>query len=329
MLDAGARAQGRSEVRLVLQLRRRAARPGPPERDRVPARAPRRDARDPARAPGADRARAGGLGAAAAVGRGPDGRRRRAGEGRRARVAMPVVTCAPRAAGRPGRRRARRCALAARCRSTSSSARGSAWARSSSGRGCASLRASSGAREAVDTALRAVARRDQSAAELGRRLERRGVSPALRDETVERLEEVGLVDDERFARRLASRSPSAATGTRRSGGDSSRRGVGRRDRCARGSARLDARARARPRDRRGPRARAPRTARCARAARLRRGGGRGGARTLIADDALRSGRLSELHPTFSLHMCFFRILRHRAFCNGRPRGSANLLERAS
>jgi regulatory protein len=56
---------------------------------------------------------------------------------------------------------------------------------------------------AMDTALRAVARREQSAAELGRRLERRGVTPALRDETVERLEDVGLVDDERFARRFA------------------------------------------------------------------------------------------------------------------------------
>ncbi len=56
---------------------------------------------------------------------------------------------------------------------------------------------------AVDTALRAVARREQSAAELDRRLERRGVTPALREETVGRLEAVGLVDDERFARRLA------------------------------------------------------------------------------------------------------------------------------
>ena len=37
-----ARAEGRPEVGLVLQLRRRAARPGPPERDRVPARAPGR-----------------------------------------------------------------------------------------------------------------------------------------------------------------------------------------------------------------------------------------------------------------------------------------------
>jgi regulatory protein len=56
---------------------------------------------------------------------------------------------------------------------------------------------------AVDAALRAVARREQSAAELDRRLERRGVAAGLREETVGRLEEVGLVDDVRFARRLA------------------------------------------------------------------------------------------------------------------------------
>jgi regulatory protein len=48
-----------------------------------------------------------------------------------------------------------------------------------------------------------VARREQSAAELDRRLERRGVAPELREETVGRLEEVGLVDDRRFALRLA------------------------------------------------------------------------------------------------------------------------------
>ena len=36
-----ARAQGRDQIRLVLQLRRRAARPGPTERDRFPARASR------------------------------------------------------------------------------------------------------------------------------------------------------------------------------------------------------------------------------------------------------------------------------------------------
>lgn len=56
---------------------------------------------------------------------------------------------------------------------------------------------------AVDAALRAVAHREQSAAELDRRLRRRGVAQTLRHETVERLEEVGLVDDERYALRRA------------------------------------------------------------------------------------------------------------------------------
>ena len=49
VLDVGHRAEGRPEVRLVLQLRRRAARPGPPQRNGVPARAPRRHAADPRR----------------------------------------------------------------------------------------------------------------------------------------------------------------------------------------------------------------------------------------------------------------------------------------
>ena len=53
----GHRAEGRLEVGLVLQLRRRAARPGTPERDRVPARASRRDAADPPGDPEGDRAR--------------------------------------------------------------------------------------------------------------------------------------------------------------------------------------------------------------------------------------------------------------------------------
>jgi regulatory protein len=56
---------------------------------------------------------------------------------------------------------------------------------------------------AADTALRAVARRELSAAALDRRLARRGVTAGLRQETVGRLEAVGLVDDGRFARRLA------------------------------------------------------------------------------------------------------------------------------
>jgi regulatory protein len=56
---------------------------------------------------------------------------------------------------------------------------------------------------AVDTALRAVSRREQSAAELDLRLERGGFAPGLREETLNRLERVGLVDDERYAIRRA------------------------------------------------------------------------------------------------------------------------------
>jgi regulatory protein len=56
---------------------------------------------------------------------------------------------------------------------------------------------------AVDVALRAVARREQSAAELDRRLGRRGVAPGLRAETMGRLKRAGLIDDERYALRRA------------------------------------------------------------------------------------------------------------------------------
>jgi regulatory protein len=56
---------------------------------------------------------------------------------------------------------------------------------------------------AVDTALRAVSRREHSAAELELRLRDRGFAPGLREETLNRLERVGLVDDERYAMRRA------------------------------------------------------------------------------------------------------------------------------
>jgi regulatory protein len=56
---------------------------------------------------------------------------------------------------------------------------------------------------AVDVALRAVSRREQSAAELDLRLRHRGFAPGLREETLNRLERVGLVDDERYAMRRA------------------------------------------------------------------------------------------------------------------------------
>jgi regulatory protein len=56
---------------------------------------------------------------------------------------------------------------------------------------------------AVETALRAVSSREQSAAELDLRLQRRGFAPGLREETLNRLERVGLVDDDRYAMRRA------------------------------------------------------------------------------------------------------------------------------
>jgi regulatory protein len=56
---------------------------------------------------------------------------------------------------------------------------------------------------ARETAVRAVARRDQSSAELRRRLERRGVARDDREEAVKALERVGLVDDRRYAARRA------------------------------------------------------------------------------------------------------------------------------
>jgi SOS response regulatory protein OraA/RecX len=56
---------------------------------------------------------------------------------------------------------------------------------------------------ALDAALRAIARREQTAAELDSRLRRRRVAPSLRAETVERLAAAGLLDDERYALRRA------------------------------------------------------------------------------------------------------------------------------
>jgi regulatory protein len=56
---------------------------------------------------------------------------------------------------------------------------------------------------AVGTALRAVSLREHTAAELDRRLRRRGFAPGVREETLLRLEHVGLVDDERYAMRRA------------------------------------------------------------------------------------------------------------------------------
>ena len=52
---------------------------------------------------------------------------------------------------------------------------------------------------ALESALRAVARRDLSSAALRQKLERRRVAPSARDEVVGTLERGGYVDDERYA----------------------------------------------------------------------------------------------------------------------------------
>jgi regulatory protein len=53
--------------------------------------------------------------------------------------------------------------------------------------------------EAGGIATRVLARRDATRAELALRLERRGIDAPLRKETLDRLEDSGLVDDGRFA----------------------------------------------------------------------------------------------------------------------------------
>src|SRR5436190_17903599 len=53
--------------------------------------------------------------------------------------------------------------------------------------------------EAFEVAMRVLARRDASRAELEQRLERRGTAPAARTETLEHLEDLRALDDERFA----------------------------------------------------------------------------------------------------------------------------------
>lgn len=56
---------------------------------------------------------------------------------------------------------------------------------------------------ALDAGLRALSHRDLSTAALGRRLDRRRVGPAVRDEALGVFARAGLVDDERYAMRVA------------------------------------------------------------------------------------------------------------------------------
>jgi regulatory protein len=57
--------------------------------------------------------------------------------------------------------------------------------------------------DALEAGLRALRARDHTAASLGARLDRRGVGDAEARAAVERLRELGYVDDQRFAERRA------------------------------------------------------------------------------------------------------------------------------
>jgi regulatory protein len=59
-------------------------------------------------------------------------------------------------------------------------------------------------RAVLDRAVRALARRDHSAASLRAKLDRAGVSESAREDAVETLERAGYVDDARFARDRAA-----------------------------------------------------------------------------------------------------------------------------
>ena len=78
---------------------------------------------------------------------------------------------------------------------------------------------------ALDVALRALRSRDRTAAELGARLEQRGVGEAERQQALETLERIGYVDDERFARTRANHLAARGSGDALIRDDLERRGL--------------------------------------------------------------------------------------------------------
>ena len=303
VLDAGARPEGRPEVGLVLQLRRRAARPGSPERDRVPPRAPGRDAADPRRGSSASgRTRSSPRGCC----RSPPRTAARAGNGEAAR---------PEARSRQARstaksRRCRRhgCELRGRVAVELDGAPGGRFPPSGRARRLGvGRRSTAGARarrelrraRALDIAA------ERSAATVARR------SSAAREPRGRRGARGGPRDARaRRARRRRARRLVAGAGARgRGSGDAAIRDLEQRAACRarprRGGAR---RPRARARARRGSSA-------------ARRGapdGARGGslARASTRDASRRRRRICggaltalgsvTLHPTFCLHNALFR-----------------------
>jgi regulatory protein len=80
---------------------------------------------------------------------------------------------------------------------------------------------------ALAYAHRAIARREQTVAEVRALLERRGIGAATIDAAIAELEGAGLLDDARFARRFAGdKRELEQWGNRRIAGELGRRGVG-------------------------------------------------------------------------------------------------------
>ena len=274
VLDVALERKIVAEVGLVLQLRRRAARPGPSERDGVPRREPRPRAADPRAHPGRGGGRADRLGAAPAARSAAAAGRRRGRRGakprsRRQRRRRPpqATMCrrhrAPRR-GRPGRGRARRLAVA------DAAARGDRPRRARRGLRARPERARALARErrrlrALDVAAERCAPATDPSGSSTTGSRRVGVRAARtgsrRSATLQR---AGLVDDARFAPHAGrERSPTAATATPRSATTSSDRGLAA-EAVAEALGSLEPEPRARSRARRSVRRRA-----CARPVRSR------------------------------------------------------------
>ncbi len=80
--------------------------------------------------------------------------------------------------------------------------------------------------EARAAALRALRRRDHTAASLRARLAERGIAAAAREEALAALERAGLVDDERYAHGRAAALAARGCGDRMIRDDLARRGLG-------------------------------------------------------------------------------------------------------
>ena len=81
--------------------------------------------------------------------------------------------------------------------------------------------------ETYDRALNLLAFRARSARELGRRLMEKGASAATVDKVIDRLRDVGLIDDADFARQLARSKVSSGASRRRLHQELFKRGVAR------------------------------------------------------------------------------------------------------